>query len=542
MTTSDWTISFTHDELMSLCNAYITNTAIHRAELAMIFTKFFPVREEPYLLDDVRSIFQSKVGLYHNYIFKRNGLDMLSPDEMKDFLEDGFSEEEMVELEALHVKWTPIDPAFHLCLSENRFEFDVIPEVVYSLYIFPADIILRLFVQYDITLKSFEGLSKLDTETYKDIKFFFNTYADGLSNKKNIEDEIKKKYKQITALNLQQKKKVATLYLIGGTDLLLVKHQIIRFYLDYYDEFKSFNEWYEKVEAVIITYMPVLLPKMQYLFNRIDAKAVQDKRKELAKYVERSFNEIHKHRVLSKRLLAREAEAKLKDFGCGFDICDPEHCKAFHKRKNEFQKRPGLHFVITKCNQLRRERLECLRKYFALGSFKKQSAFAKSLKENLRPLANNVGLLFEDEEGFKQIADVYHRGLLRYFWKYENQKQMKLDYEELCQYIQADKLFHKDGDVVRIKFNALDEEGWWVDSLLSLEYRPAHSQDNYNKLIETLFGNRKCVRVGNRDIGVHVVLFLIMFYYWIYLSIKDESAEDIRLYSRCVCHKVIPEQ
>ena len=95
---------------------------------------------------------------------------------------------------------------------------------------------------------------------------------------------------------------------------------------------------------------------------------------------------------------------------------------------------------------------------------------------------------------------------------------------------------------MRIEFKVLAKGGLLVEELLDFEYQPARSKDNYNSFIGNLFGIRKFVRIGSQNISVHVIVFLIMFYYWIYLSIEDEASEEIRLCSRCVFHKEIPEQ
>ena len=544
MNTSDRTISYSHDELMSLCLAYLTSTTVHRVELARIFTQYFPTREKPYLLEDIRNIYKSD-GLYNTYIFKRNGLDMMSSAEIKKFVADGFSKEETEIIKKLYDKTLPVSPAFNQILSQNCYEFDIIPEIINSLNTFQADLIIKALVQCDKTFKSLHGLYRLGTAAREELEFFYNVYAAGTDNKRKVVNTIKARYKEDTVFNVQEKLKIANLYLVEGADLLLVKDNIVKFYLAYYNEYKEFKEWYQKVEAVIIAHMSILMPKACFLFKNMDKDEVLNRYDEAVKYTICTFNFIHKQREFKKRLQDVDAKNKPTVGSQEFDICDPEHCEAFHKHKNEVQKRPELHFVITECNLLRIQRLACLREYFALGSFKKQNAFAKSLKENLRPLTDKADLFFEDEEGFKKLCDIYHKGLQRFFWKHENLKQMRADYEELCQFFQengTDQFFYKDKDVVRIEFKALAKGGLWVEELLDFEYQPARSKDNYNSFIGNLFGRRKFVRIGSQKISVHVIVFLIMFYYWIYLSIEDEASEEIRLCSRCVFHKEIHEQ
>ena len=543
-------LSFLHKEIMDLCSAFVQGTTVHRYELAKVFTQHFQECEEPYLPEPtVFEAYYHNSWLFHYMAYYRNGYDLIPYDKFGEELSSVPSDVAKTTMEELYYCNLSIDSAFSKILAENRFEFDVIPGFMNSLIVCEADLILRIRAMYsplarfDLNELKENKEFKPDLFVFDDINFFLDIYSKYFGNQKKVVSAMKKRYINKLNFNTREKKKIASLYLIKDDAFLFVKNYIISFYLIYYNSYNDFEQWYQQVKNVISTYMVILFPKLNLFVNGsygdLTEKTANALVIKLYQILTHLSTEMEKLRVIVKKYEIEEKRYIEKDV----NLCNPECCEWLYNKIDNPFKESWVPFLFAKCNSIRKQRIENLRAFFSLGSFSKQSAFARSLKENLCQLTKNADLFFEDKDGFKQLSDIYHRGLLRFFWKYETIKKMKKDYVELSQFIKeegSNKLFQKDGDTVRIKFNALDEEGWWVEKLLGFEYKPAHSADNYNKLIEALFEGRTSVKIGDREVSVHVVLFLIMFYYWIFISLEAENSDDIRFWSHCIFHKVLP--
>ena len=468
---------------------------------------------------------------------------MLSPDDFEDVMSVICNDDKTAALKKMYDGKGIVDSAFCKSLSENRFEFDVIREFMNSLLIIQADFILRIWVRCcPITYFDLKSLG-LMSAVFDDINFFLDIYANCIDNQKNVRSAMKMRYTNKLNFNTQEKKKLTDLYFIEGCDFLFVKNSIISFYLIYYKKYKDFDEWHRQVRNVISKFMVILKPKLNLFFNSSYEQMPQRIAKLFLKRLYQILIYLSSEEKIFRINMKHDIREEKRSGTNTFNFCDSDYCRWLYNQKDNPFKEPFLPFLFAECNRTRKRNLEDLRALFSLGSFRNQSAFAKSLKLNLRHLTKNADLFFEDEEGFKQLCDIYHRGLLRFFWKYETVKKMKKDYVELSQFIKeegTDELFQKDGDTVLINFSTLDKESWWVEKLLAFEYQPAHSADNYNKLIETLFDGRTTVKIGDKEVKARVVLLLIMFYYWIFISLEAENSEDICLWSRCIFHKELP--
>jgi hypothetical protein len=375
----------------------------------------------------------------------------------------------------------------------------------------------------------------------EDMEFFFTAYASDMGNKRRFSGLVKDRYKSVKRFKTPDRYKLAEIYLTEGAGLPVVKDSVIRFYLEFFDN--KFPAWNDIGKDGIVPFCLIFGPKVNEFFCTIDLDNVKKEKEVLNQLVNWLFYEIFKQRKLLLDWRQKERDAKVTQDSRQIILCDKDNCEGFHKRLEDaaIKKAPGMRSLIDKCNSHRSKNLDNLRSYFSLGSFDKQSPFAKFLKVNLSPFAA-VDKIFEDQNLFSQFSGVYHRGIFRSFWTDKNLQLMKQDYDYLYEDIKKEGLsnmFLQQKGVVRIKFRSLDEYCWWVVKLLDSKYKPRHSGKNYDQILNILFGKRTDLKIGEKTVSVHVIFFLMMFYYWLYVSIKKDTSKDVCSCSRCVFHREI---
>ena len=533
------TITFSYEEIMELCNVYVRNAGLHLCELAVIFTRYFPARREPYTLREIFGIFNKE--LKFQWLFQRSGLCY----ESAQMLQGIMNEYSSIQNKGICVraKSTPmvVDPAFQQSLLAHLYEFDIIPVFINSFLCLLADVAINLSVKCYETFEDFPVEPEIEQTGREDIEFFFTAYKSAMGNKRRFGDLVKDRYKSVKRFKTPDREKIANIYLTEGAGLPVVKDCIIRFYLEFFDN--KFPAWNDIGKDGVVPFCLIFGPKVNNFLCTIGLGNVKNEKETLNQLVNWIFYKIYKQRKTLLDWRQKEKDAKVTQNSRQTILCDKDNCEGFHKRLEDISVKnaPGMRSLIDKCNSHRGKNLDSLRSYFALGSFDKQSPFAKFLKVNLSLFAA-VDKIFEDQDLFRQFCGVYHQGILRSFWTDKNLQLMKQDYDYLYEDIKKEGLsnmFLQQKGIARIKFKSLDEYGWWVVELLDSKYKPRHSSKNYDQIMNILFGKRTDIKIGEKTVSVHVIFFLMMFYYWLYVSIKKDTSKDVCSCSRCVFHREI---